>query len=321
MENAIGTLTRLHATSREGQSVKRGEGSPVTNSVVRAKVAVVEVATERVAGAASSQAEGVARTWSRAAGRRLGDVLLGLVLPAALFQLWRVASAREWVSPLILPAPRLVWDTFVELYSDGTIKTDLIVSAVRILKGFSVGASIGLVLGGLLGASRSARAYANLTFFGLSQVNVIAWVPLFILVFGIDESLKTAIIAWSSALPVTITVMKGIADIPGRWFELARVQELRRSDLVRRLILPASVPVVFTGLRSGLASAWISLIVVELIASSEGIGFLVVWGRQLFQLDVVIVAIVIIGTIGYGLDLGLRLVEKRLQRWRLREQG
>lgn len=250
------------------------------------------------------------------ARRQLTSFGLALILPAVVLAVWHVTSSREWVSPLVLPTPATVWETFKGLYQDGTIRQNLTVSAWRILKGFAVGAFAGTVLGAALGASKKLAAYVSPVFFALTQVNVIAWVPLFILVFGIDEPLKIAIITWSSGLPVAIIVMKGIADIPRKWFELARVQELSRARIARWILLPAMVPVLFTGLRSGLGAAWISLIVVELIASSEGIGFMVVWGRQLFQLDVVMVAILIIGTIGGLLDTSLKLVESKLGRWR-----
>jgi len=291
---------------------------PLGRQLPTASVSIVPTPRGRETQAAERSREPIIPPRLLTLGKKVGAVLAGLVVPTLLLLLWRTAFAREWVSPLILPAPSMVWATFRELYGDGTIKRDLVVSAFRILKGFGVGAAVGIVIGSALGASKSARAYFNPTFFALSQINVIAWIPLFILVFGIDEGLKVAIIAWSSSLPVALTVMKGVADIPNKWFELARVQELNRYETLRRVTLPATIPIVFTGLRAGLGAAWISLIVVELIASSEGVGFLVVWGRQLFQMDVVIVAIVIIGTIGLVLDVSLRAVERRLQRWQHR---
>jgi sulfonate transport system permease protein len=257
-----------------------------------------------------------ARALATLAARQLSTFLLALILPLLLLLLWSQCAAHEWVSPLVLPPPSVVWESFCSLYRDGTIKQNLTVSAWRIAKGFAVGGTAGLLIGTTLGASASARSYFRPTFIAISQVNVLGWIPLFILVFGIDEGLKVAIIAWSSALPVAVTTMLGIADIPNKWFELARVQELRRREVAIWIVLPATVPALFTGLRAGLGAAWISLIVVELVASSEGIGFMVVWGRQLFQLDIVMVAIVIIGAIGLALDLILRAIEQRLGRWR-----
>ncbi|WP_248360013.1 ABC transporter permease [Anaeromyxobacter oryzae] len=237
------------------------------------------------------------------------------VVPAMLLGLWQLSADREWVSTLVLPPPAVVLETFRGLWADGTILANLHVSAVRVAKGFAIGTASGLLVGGTLGLSTTFRAYVRPTFMSMYQVNVLAWIPLLILVFGIDEPLKTAVITWSTALPVTINTMQGIAGIPCKWFELARVSQLGRGEVVSRIVIPAALPSLFTGVRSGLGAAWMSLVVVELVASSEGVGFMVVWGRQLFQLDVVLAAIVVIGLVGLSLDLVLSGLERRLRRW------
>ncbi len=257
----------------------------------------------------------VAVTLRRPAVARAGTVLAAAILPATLLALWQLVADREWVSPLILPPPAVVWQTLRELWGDGTILSNLSVSAVRVAKGFGIGAAIGLALGAAFGLSSSFRSYVQPTVFAVYQVNVMAWIPLLILLFGIDEPLKTAAITYSAALPVTVNTAKGIAGIPAKWFELARVHQLRRHEVIWKIAIPAALPSLFTGLRGGLGAAWMSLVVVELVASSEGVGFMVVWGRQLFQLDVVIAAIVVIGVVGLALDLVLSAAERRLRLW------
>jgi sulfonate transport system permease protein len=246
---------------------------------------------------------------------RAAPILAAAALPVALLALWRLAAAREWVSPLVLPPPAVVGQTLRELWGDGTIPSSLAVSAGRVARGFGLGGAIGLTLGTALGLSSTFRAWVQPTVLAVYQVNVMAWIPLLILVFGIDEELKTAAIAYATVLPITINTAKGIAGIPPGWLELARVHELRRHEVAWRIALPAALPSLFTGLRSGLGAAWMSLVVVEMVASSEGVGFLVVWGRQLFQLDVVLAAIVVIGLTGLALDLALSAVERRLRLW------
>ncbi|HSN14754.1 MAG TPA: ABC transporter permease, partial [Anaeromyxobacteraceae bacterium] len=238
-----------------------------------------------------------------------------LLFPALLLGIWSVIAARGWVSPLVLPPPSLVGQSLRELWGDGTIQSNLAISAVRVAKGFAVGGAAGLLLGSVLGVSRSVRAWVQPTVLAVYQVNVMAWLPLLILVFGIDEALKTAAIGYAAALPVTLNVAKGIAGIPAKWLELARVHRLSRLQTFRRIAVPATLPALFTGVRSGLGSAWTALVIVELIASSEGVGFMVVWGRQLFQLDVVLVAILVIGVVGLSLDLLLAALERRLRLW------
>jgi sulfonate transport system permease protein len=283
---------------------------------------LIDAELDAAAAPAARRDPAATRAWRRlaAAGRRpevasARRVLAALLFPATLLAAWQLVSARGWVSPLILPPPALVAQTLRELWADGTVAANLAVSAVRVAKGFGLGAAAGLALGTALGLSRTFRAYVEPTVLAVYQVNVMAWIPLLIILFGIDEPLKIVAIAYATLLPVAVNTANGIAGIPVKWLELARVHQLRRHEVILKVALPAAVPSLFAGLRSGLGAAWMSLVVVELVASSEGIGFMVVWGRQLFQLDVVIAAIVVIGVVGLALDLVLTAAERRLQVW------
>jgi sulfonate transport system permease protein len=249
------------------------------------------------------------------AAARAAGILSAAALPAALIAAWQLCADRGWISALVLPPPGAVLGTLRDLAADGTLRASLAVSALRVARGFGIGAAVGLTLGTAFGTSALLRAWVQPTVLAAHQVNLMAWIPLLILVFGIDEALKTAAIAYASVLPVMINVAKGIAAIPTAWFELARVHQLRRREVLWRIAVPAALPALFTGLRSGLGAAWMSLVAVEMVASSEGVGFMVVWGRQLFQLDLVLAAIVVIGAVGLGLDLALSALDRRLRRW------
>jgi sulfonate transport system permease protein len=152
-------------------------------------------------------------------------------------------------------------------------------------------------------------------FLALAQIPPLGWVPLLMLVVGIDEALKIIIIAKAAAIPVTLNTYKGIRNVPRIYREVGEVLTFGPWLTLRKIVLPASVPSIFTGIRYGLTNAWLALVAVELLASSEGLGYLIVWGRQLFQLDLVIMAMILVGVIGFALDWILGLVERRLQRW------
>ena len=158
--------------------------------------------------------------------------------------------------------------------------------------------------------------YLGPVFKALSQVPVLGFVPLAMMVFGIGEALKVVIIAQASLVPVAIATLKGIRSVPRAYVDVARAFRFSYPQLLRRVMLPAAVPSIFVGIRNGLTQAWLSLVTVELLASSEGLGFLIVWGRQLFQLDLVIAAILVVGVVGLVLDKGLAAIEARLLRWR-----
>jgi len=258
-----------------------------------------------------------ARPWPRLA-RALRRVAAGgtaLLLPALLLVVWQIAVERHWVSAQILPPPSRVLETFGELWASGDLWFQLSISLQRVLIGSLIGGALGLLLGLAMGLSRQAEAYLLPLFQALSQVPVLGWIPLLMMLVGLDEALKYLVIAKAVLVPLTLNTFSGIRSIPPSYLEVARVYRLGLLLRLRRVILPAALPSIFTGVRFALTKGWIALVTVELLASSEGIGYLMVDGRQMFQLDLVIVAMLVIGLVGLVLDQGLALVETRLQRW------
>lgn len=247
--------------------------------------------------------------------RRIGAASAALLLPALLLVVWQVAVERHWVSAQILPPPSRVLETFGELWASGDLGFQLSISLQRVLIGSLIGGALGLLLGLAMGLSRQAEAYLLPLFQALSQVPVLGWIPLLMMLVGIDEALKYLVIAKAVLVPLTLNTFSGIRSIPPSYLEVARVYRLGALLRLRRVILPAALPSIFTGVRFALTKGWIALVTVELLASSEGIGYLMVDGRQLFQLDLVIVAMLVVGLVGLALDQGLALIETRLQRW------
>lgn len=243
-------------------------------------------------------------------------LIASLLVPAAILGLWWLSSIKGWVSPQILPSPTIVFNTLVELTENGDIPNNLLISFGRVAKGFALGSSLGLLLGFSMGLSRSVEAYVGPIFKGLSSVPILGWLPLVIVLAGIDEALKVILIAIGCVVPVTINTFEGVRNIPRGYIEVAQVYQFSKIQLLRKIILPASVPSVYTGISLAISYAWKALVAVELMASSEGIGFLMVMGRQLFQLDVVLATIVVIGLVGLLLDRILRLSESYFLRWR-----
>lgn len=240
----------------------------------------------------------------------------GLILPVLVVLLWSAAAAHRWVPEQLLPAPALVWQTLRELWASGELGSHLEFSASRVAWSLLIGGSSGLLLGFGMGLSPLLRAYLYPSFSVVSQFPVLGWVPLLIIFAGIDEALKISAISIAVVVPVTINTLKGIANIPRPLLEVARVYRFSPLQVLWRVVLPAAAPSLFTGLRQAVMQAWLSLVFVELLASSEGIGYLIVWGRQLSQPDLVVAGMVVIGAVGVLLDLALRWLESRLKRGR-----
>ena len=242
--------------------------------------------------------------------------LVGWILPALLLVVWAIASKKELVASQILPAPAAVAETLLDQVKTGELFKNFAISLARVAGGFALGGLFGVVLGVSMGLSRKVEQYWFPLFNAVSQVPVLGWLPLAMMLLGIGESLKIVIIAHATLVPIALNALKGIRNVPRQYIEVAQTFKFSNRQLLRKVVFPASVPATFVGIRYGLTQAWLSLVTVELLASSEGLGFLIVWGRQLFQLDLVLAAIIVVGVVGLLLDKGLERLEARLLRWR-----
>ncbi len=234
--------------------------------------------------------------------------LLPWLLPVLIALLWVVASRQHWMSEQILPAPALVWQSALE-FGSGELWGHLWISLQRLFWGLAAGIASGLLLGVWLGASRRAQTLVLPTFVALAQIPTLAWIPLFMLFFGIGELLKLVVLVKAVVVPVTLHTLVGVRDAQPKLREAAAALRLPRHLLFLRLLLPAALSAFLTGVRLALATGWTSLLAVELLASSEGIGYLMVWGRQLFMLDLVMLCILVIGLVG-------AVLERSFQPWK-----
>lgn len=246
---------------------------------------------------------------------RISFWAVGLIVPLGLLLTWSWVVKNNWVNPLLLPAPELVGLALQDLYLSGELWSNLKISLSRIAYGFGAGMLLAVVLGLAMGLSKTVEAYLWPTFKVLNLVPIVGWIPLLILLVGIDEALKIILIAKASLVPMTINIFKGIRNIPAQFTEVADVYQLGAWTRFKTLILPGAFISFMGGLRLSLASAWGALVAVELLASSEGIGYIMVYSRQIFQLDYVMATVIVIGLIGFLFDALIHLLHKRLGVW------
>jgi sulfonate transport system permease protein len=240
--------------------------------------------------------------------------LLGLVVPLALLTAWYVTTAAHWVPEQILPAPITVLEAFTALVRSGDLQNNLWVSLSRVAYGFGAGTLAGVLFGAGLGFSDSFSRLVRPTFLVIAQIPILAWLPFFMLLLGIGEALKVVLVAKAVFTPMTLATATGIRGVPSRYLELARVLHFTKWRTLTRVVLPAALPQLFSGFRYGLTHAWLALVAVELLASYEGIGYLMVYSRQLFQLDVMVAIMLVIGAVGLLFDRLLALGEAWLSR-------
>lgn len=262
-----------------------------------------------------SERQALATPPHRAAfAKRLAWQLAPWVLPALLFALWTVGSARGWIAPQILPPPERVYESLSDLVTSGDLARHTLISLQRVLVGFAAGTLLGLSIGVALGLSRTLEAYLLPSFNALVQIPVLGWLPFLLLLVGVGEPLKYLLIAHAALVPVTLSTLQGFRQTPPALDEVARVFGYTRRQRIVHVVLPAAIPTLATGVRLAFTKSWLALVVVELVASSEGLGYLIVYGRQLFQLDLVMAAVVVVGAVGLLINRLLDALEARLRR-------
>ncbi|OTG84220.1 sulfonate ABC transporter [Acinetobacter sp. ANC 4558] len=241
--------------------------------------------------------------------------ILGIFVPVLVLIFWQYVYQKQWLPEQILPSPALVWETFWEFIDTGELSENLQISLTRIGWSVLLGSGVGLVLGFFVGLSRKAYEYLYPTFNLIAQFPVIGWIPLLLIFLGIGESLKIVAISLAVVVPVMVATYKSVLNTPAYLLEVAQVYKFSKWQILRRVIFPSALPNIVSGLRQGIMQAWLALVFVELLASSEGIGYLIVWGRQLLQPDIIYMSIFVIGLVGYALDNILKFIEKRFNRW------
>ncbi len=252
----------------------------------------------------------------RGAGRRLGTLLLGLLVPALILLAWYLSTASGYFRPSQLPSPGAVYAAAVELIERGQLMNHILISTQRVLLGFSFGAALGIVAGALLGLSRIADVLLTPMVGALRAVPSLAWVPLLILWIGINEDSKVTLITIGAFFPVFTTLYLGLRHVDRNLVEAARAFGLNGFRLLTTVQLPAVVPALFSGLRLALAQSWLFLVAAELIASSMGLGFLLTDSQYNGRVDRILLAIILLAVIGKTTDALLGLAERwAVRRW------
>lgn len=246
----------------------------------------------------------------------LGRVAGGAILPLALLALWQLTTALGLFTIVQLPSPSMVVSAAIELIERGSLGQYVAVSTQRVLTGFAIGASLGLLLGAVTGLGRSWDTFFGSTLGGIRAVPSLAWVPLLILWLKIGEESKITLIAIGAFFPVYTTVSAALRHVDRQLVEVGRAFGLRGVRLFTTVQLPAVLPSVISGLRLALAQSWLFLVAAELIASSSGLGFLLVDSQNNGRVDRILLAIILLALLGKTTDSLIGVFERwASRRW------
>jgi sulfonate transport system permease protein len=248
--------------------------------------------------------------------QRSASSWLAVALPVVLLAVWLATTTIYRVfPPHQLPSPWQVVMTARELASDGELSRHVAASLGRVFAGFAAGAGAAVIVGILVGLSRTVELIVDPTLQVVRNVPSLAWVPFLLLWMGIDEAPKITLIAIGGFFPVYLNLVTGIRQTDRKLIEVGYVFGMRRVELVRRIILPSAFPYLLTGLRIGIGQSWLFLVAAELIASTRGLGFLLIDGQSTARPDVMMVGILVLAGLGKLSDMGLRVIERRALRW------
>ena len=215
-----------------------------------------------------------------------------------------------------LPPPPVVVEAAVALWRRGLLQIDVIATIGRVAVGFAIGSAAALVLGTLSGLSRRVSEAVEPTLQALRAVPTLAWAPLLLLWLGIDEAPKITLVAIGAFFPVYVNLVAGIHNVDRKLIEVARVYDLSPRAIARRVVIPASLPSLMTGLRLGLSQSWLFIVVAEFFGASAGLGFRLTDSQQSSRVDLMFVALISLAILGKVTDMLLYAVEDRTLRWR-----
>lgn len=239
-----------------------------------------------------------------------------ILLPCALLALWQGITVSGMVKPILLPAPVQVLEACVIMVNNGELAIHLGTSMLRVLTGFTLAAILGVGLGMLLGIFPLMFELLYSLIQLTRPIPPLAWLPLAILWFGIEEGSKIFIIILGSFFPIFTNVLDGIRQTDHKFVELSRVLEVPRGKFIAKVIIPSALPFILAGLRIGLGYAWMCVLAAELSGGMKGIGYMLSDARALAQTDRVLVGMLSIGVVGKVMDSILRALECKIIRWR-----
>jgi len=229
-------------------------------------------------------------------------------------------NAGMQMEPIWLPSPEAVWERLIEIAREGyrgfTLAEHLGYSLFRVLAGFALGAAVGIPLGYAMGLSNWFRGWFDPIVEFMRPVPPLALIPLVIIWFGIDESGKIFLLFLAALWIMTIAARAGVSGVTISKIHAAYSLGASKSQIMRHVIIPNSLPEIFTGARVAMGVCWGTVVAAELVAAEQGAGQMIVAASKFQLTDIVIMGIILIGIIGYGIDMLMRYAERLLVPWK-----
>ena len=239
---------------------------------------------------------------------------------ALFFFVWWLVTFMGWVKPLFVPSPMAIVTKFISVWNEGFTGTPFLehvwISTVRVFGAFLLACVIGLPLGLAMGMSPVMRGIFDPPIEFYRPIPPLAYLPLMIIWFGIGETSKILLIFLSVFAPVVLGARSGVKSAAIEQIHAAYSFGATRWQVMRHVIMPSAMPEILTAMRIGIGFGWTTLVAAEMVASTKGLGYMVLSASQFLQTPVVIMGIFVIAVIAFAFDLFMRFVERRLVPWK-----
>lgn len=236
-----------------------------------------------------------------------------------LIALWWLVAHLEFVSPIFLPSPEAVIAKLISVSTSGfegaTLLQHLVASLLRVLAALAAAALLGVVLGFAISLNDTVRGIFEPIIEFYRPIPPLAYLPLVIIWFGIGEFAKILVIFLGILPSIVIATIDGLRSVAPDKINAARSLGATKLQLVSLVLLPQALPSILTGIRIGLGTGWATLVAAELIAATQGLGFMIKGAADFLVTDVVILGIIVIAIVSIGMELALRALQKLLVPW------
>ena len=245
---------------------------------------------------------------------------LSILSVAAMLGLWAIATELGWVKPLFLPKPEAIWFAFKQAVAgdldNHTLWVHFLWSMYRVFAAFLLAVAIGIPVGIGMGVSRFARGIFDPPIEFYRPLPPLAYLPLIVIWFGIDETAKIVLIFLACFAPLAMAARAGVRSVTIEQINAAYSMGASKWQVIWHVVIPAAMPEIMTGMRIAIGFGWTTLVAAEMVAATVGLGQMVLNASNFLRTDVVIMGIIVIGVVAYLFDLLMRYVEHLVVPWK-----
>jgi NitT/TauT family transport system permease protein len=247
---------------------------------------------------------------------RHGDRFIGMLSPILLLMVWEILVRFHWINPLFFPAPSSIVTTFLKLARTGDLWLNVGVSLRRLLLGFVIGGVPALLLGIVMGLTRPIRLFIDPLIASTYPVPKSALLPLVLLIFGLGENSKIAMVAMGVFYPVIMNTVTGVLQISKIYFDVGKNFGASRWKVFKTIALPGAAPFIITGIKLGIGMGLILISIAEMVGADSGLGYMIWNAWQLMDVETMYVGLFVIAFLGFAFTLLLDEIERWVLPWR-----